>query len=308
MRNRWFRAGLALACAAAILAAAAPPATAQACGSPTAYPGDAAPPEAIAAWMARGAVARSIPGELPVMASLVESGLKNLDYGDADSAGFFAMRVPIWNNGEYAGYPENPELQLKWFLDQADAVRSRRIAQGDIAFGQDPAAYGEWVADVERPAAQYRGRYQLRLEEARALIAAGCLSVPGTGSDPLPLTGDVVAPVLTVERGDVSFGRRALALAAACPGEACTVGVVARILVRGGRHAGAARAYRVTSKPRFLAAGARATVRLRFGARLKRAVGAALRDGRPVRARLRVDAVDAAGNVTVVRRAARLRA
>jgi len=58
--------------------------------------------------MAHGARARGIPGELPVMGALVESGLANLKWGDADSAGFFGMRVGIWNQGEYSGYPENP--------------------------------------------------------------------------------------------------------------------------------------------------------------------------------------------------------
>ena len=33
------------------------------------------------------------------MASLVESGVKNLKGGDADSAGFFQMRVGIWDKG-----------------------------------------------------------------------------------------------------------------------------------------------------------------------------------------------------------------
>ncbi len=47
-------------------------------GGPNPYPGDGAPPEAIAAWMARDAQAAGLPPELPVMASLVESGLHNL--------------------------------------------------------------------------------------------------------------------------------------------------------------------------------------------------------------------------------------
>jgi hypothetical protein len=104
------------------------------------------------------------------MASLVESGVKNLNYGDRDSVGFFQMRTEIWNRGPYAGYPERPELQAKWFIDNALAVKRKRIAAGDVNFGKDPAKWGEWIADVERPAEQYRGRYQLRLSEARALL------------------------------------------------------------------------------------------------------------------------------------------
>jgi hypothetical protein len=134
------------------------------------YPGDGAPKEQLAQWMARQAHRAGLPPELPVMAGLVESGLSNLDHGDADSVGYFQMRAMYWDKGEYAGYAQNPELQVKWFIDQAVAIREKRLAAGLADFGSDPAGYGEWIADVERPAEQYRGRYQLRLEEARGLI------------------------------------------------------------------------------------------------------------------------------------------
>ena len=93
--------------------------------APDAYPGDDAPREQIAAWMAGQAEKRGLPPELPLMASLVESGMKNLNFGDADSVGFFQMRVGIWNQGAYAGYPDKPELQVKWFLDNAETVKKR---------------------------------------------------------------------------------------------------------------------------------------------------------------------------------------
>jgi hypothetical protein len=35
----------------------------------------------------------------------------------------------------------------------------------------DPGQYDEWIADVERVAEQYRSRYQLKLGEARGLLA-----------------------------------------------------------------------------------------------------------------------------------------
>ena len=76
--------------------------------------------------MAGQAQKRGLPPQLPLMAALVESGLKNLNHGHADSVGFFQMRVGIWNQGAYAGYPEKPELQVKWFLDQAEAVKKQR--------------------------------------------------------------------------------------------------------------------------------------------------------------------------------------
>jgi cobalamin biosynthesis protein CobT len=69
-------------------------------GVPTEYPGDDAPRERIAAWMAGEAERRGLPPELPVMAALVESGMHNLPGGDADSVGFFQMRTSIWDQGE----------------------------------------------------------------------------------------------------------------------------------------------------------------------------------------------------------------
>ena len=138
---------------------------------PNAYPGDDAPKEAIAAWMAREAQKRGLPGELPVMAALVESNLTNVNYGDADSLGYFQMRTSIWDSGEYAGFSQDPEKQLDWFLDHAVGVKEKRISQGYTDFVDDPNKWGDWVADVERPAEQYRGRYQLRLDEARGLLA-----------------------------------------------------------------------------------------------------------------------------------------
>ena len=108
------------------------------------------------------------------MASLTDAGLRNLKSGDRDSVGFFQMRTSIWNQGPYAGFPDDPELQIKWFLDQAEAVRAAHVAAGDTTFGQDPFTWGEWVADVQRPAEQFRGRYQLRLSDVRALLDLAC--------------------------------------------------------------------------------------------------------------------------------------
>jgi hypothetical protein len=132
------------------------------------YPGDNAGQQALARWLAKQAEDAGLPPELPVMASLVESGVRNLDFGDADSVGFFQMRLSIWNRGEYAGYPRRPELQAKWFIDQALAVKRQRVARGQSI--TDPSQFGEWIADIERPAEQFRGRYQLRLAEARRLL------------------------------------------------------------------------------------------------------------------------------------------
>ena len=126
---------------------------------------------AIAHWMAQGARDAGLPGELPVMAALHESGLRNLPWGDRDSVGYFQMRTSIWDTGAYAGYLARPELQLRWFVEQALAVRAARVAAGDAAYGTDPARWGEWIADVERPARRNRGFYQPQLGTARELLA-----------------------------------------------------------------------------------------------------------------------------------------
>ena len=141
-----------------------------------AYPGDNASKAQIAQWMAKEAEKRGLPRQLPVMASLVESGVKNLNFGDADSVGFFQMRVGIWNQGAYKGFPEKPELQLKWFLDQAEAVKKQRVSRGQSI--TDPKQFGEWVADIERPAEQYRGRYRSASARPAAWSAAAAAARP----------------------------------------------------------------------------------------------------------------------------------
>jgi hypothetical protein len=138
------------------------------------YPGDSASKSELAKWMAEGSLKTGLPVELAVMGALVESDLTNVVYGDSDAVGFFQMRVSIWNTGPYAGFPDHPDLQLQWFIDQALVIERIRIAEG-ITLDEllnDDSGYGEWVADVLQPAEQYRGRYQLRLADARALICA----------------------------------------------------------------------------------------------------------------------------------------
>ena len=71
--------------------------------------------------------------------------------------------------------PTGPSCSSTWFLDQAEAVKEQRVARGLPI--DDPSAYGEWIADIERPAEQYRGRYQLQLGEARGLLERFASSV-----------------------------------------------------------------------------------------------------------------------------------
>ena len=49
--------------------------------------------------------------------------------------------------------------------------RSAAVAAGVRNFCKDPSTWGEWIADVEPPAAQYRYTCQTRLAEARKLAS-----------------------------------------------------------------------------------------------------------------------------------------
>ena len=280
--------------AAVVLFALSVPASARAiCPPPLPYPGDDASKASLAQWMATGAAAREIPPELPVMAALVESGLRNLPYGHADSLGFFQMRESIWNKGEYAGYPDNPALQLDWFVDHAILERARRIAKG---LGMTEYEYGEWIADVERPAAQYRGRYQPRLGEARGLIGSLC---DGVLDDPL---GDATPPLLTLRGSSARrvLERRRLSVKVDCGAEECSLAGRGRMKLYAG-------VFRISARPVNLGAGDRAAMRFPLRGRLYRIVARALASGAPVRVRIAVTAVDASANAVTERWSTRLR-
>ena len=256
------------------------------CPAPVPYPGDDAAKESLAQWMGAGAVARGLPPELPVMAALVESGLRNLPYGDADSVGFFQMRTRFWNQGEYAGYPDRPDLQLEWFVDHAELERTRRIAKG---LGTTELEFGEWIADVERPAAQYRYRYQLRLTEARELLGSVCTAV--SGQPALTLTGSPSQRTLA---------RRAVWVKVGCGAEVCDIAGRGTVKAFG-------RVSRIYAPSLSLAAGQRAVLRFPLGTRLRRTVRQALYSGAPIRVRIAATAVDADANAVTKRWTARLR-
>jgi hypothetical protein len=288
----------------AVLASAVLAGPAQACPWPASYPGDAAPQDQLAQWMAGGAIAAGLPGELPVIGALVESEMRNLDYGDGDRMGFFGMRTSFWDQGKYAGFPDHPELQLQWFIDYATTARQDGIASGQHDPLADEGAWGAWVADVLRPDAQYRYRYQLRLADARTLIGPACggASAPSPGGTDAPAP-DTVAPILGISgaRSQRALRRGAVVLQARCPAEACTASATATIRVPGAK-----RALRLAARRRAIGAGQATTLRLVLDARARAALRGALRAHRLLTAKVRVAVADAAGNQTIAGRNVRL--
>ena len=70
--------------------------------------------------------------------------------------------------GRLRGYPRQAGAPAQVVPRPRSGRKKQRVAQGLPV--DDPKSYGEWIADVESPAAQYRGRYQLQLDEAQALL------------------------------------------------------------------------------------------------------------------------------------------
>lgn len=93
---------------------------------------------------------------------LVESGLRNLPGGDADSAGWRQERASLYKD------PTNLRASVGRFFDETAPLRTKYGSAGDLA------------AAVQRPAAQYRGRYQQQSGRADQLlgVAGGAKGTP----------------------------------------------------------------------------------------------------------------------------------
>lgn len=278
--------------AAATLAAAggavfSAQAEAATCGSVVKYPGDDSTAVEFANWMANGATALKIPGELPVMAGLVESGLKNLNYGDADSVGFFQMRTSIWNTGAYKGYLKNPDLQMKWFTDQATAVRNNYLAKGKADPAASESTYGVWIADIERPAEQYRGRYQLRLKDAQELVEKSCPNLAGV---------NVLAPSssLKIKSRQHPAKTGAIAVRVRCPKSDCIATAKAQFRLPARRGV-----VTLESDTALISAGNHLTVKVAVPRSIRKRIRARLVNGVRAKVRLRVSVAGTNGAATV---------
>jgi hypothetical protein len=240
---------------------------------PAVYPGDAAARERLARWMARGAADRGMPHELPVMAAIAESGIRNLS--GPSYAGFFGMHDSL-DSGDYRGFRRNPTLQLRWFLDTAALVRQRRVAVGRADPAADPSSFGSWIADVERPAPQNRSGYQPHLGEARELIAGKCAPPARDDTTPPRLQARIPRPQHPLATGGIVVSVR-------CPDNDCLAGVTVRIgtrTTRSAAHEPGPSGFTTLTAP------------------IPRKTRRTLRAGRPVRVRITAISADNAANTT----------
>jgi murein DD-endopeptidase MepM/ murein hydrolase activator NlpD len=122
-----------------------------------------------------------------LIAALTESNLTNVQGGDRDSVGLFQMRSGIWDQGPYKGYAKDVNKQLDWFVDTA-----KKANRG--------SGLGDWAANIERPAEQYRGRYAQRINDANAILQqlGGNVSGPSVGTT-AQSAPKAAAPQLTMD-------------------------------------------------------------------------------------------------------------
>jgi hypothetical protein len=125
---------------------------------------------------------------------LVESNLRNLPGGDADSAGWRQERASLYRN------PTNLDASIRRFYRETRAVGGQYGRAGDLA------------AAVQRPAAQFRGRYQGVSGQAQALLGGGGIAPQSArqitrtvtpGVDNSALRGQLVQQFLGQKGGDV---------------------------------------------------------------------------------------------------------
>lgn len=97
-----------------------------------------------------------------IQTGIVESGLRNLPGGDADSAGWRQERASLYKD------PQNLDASVDRFFKETGAVKGKYGSAGQLA------------AAVQRPAAQYRGRYAQQSERADQLMGKmGGPTIPG---------------------------------------------------------------------------------------------------------------------------------
>lgn len=99
----------------------------------------------------------------------VESNFTNPSGGDADSAGWRQERASLYKN------PTDVVASVNRFYDETD-----KLDHGQKSY--------DLAADVQRPAAQYRGRYRTASSEAQKLLEGGGASGPSKPSSPTDMS------------------------------------------------------------------------------------------------------------------------
>lgn len=105
---------------------------------------------------ARRANASPMEEESAIETGLVESNLQNLGHGDADSEGWRQERKSLYKD------PRNLRASIDRYFRETKAAKKGRKFKNS----------GELAAAVQRPAAQYRGRYEQRDADAGAILRA----------------------------------------------------------------------------------------------------------------------------------------
>jgi hypothetical protein len=174
------------------------------------------------------------------------------------------------------------------------AVESDRSRRGLTSRIDDSSQWGAWVADIERPAQQYRGRYQPRLAEARSLIGDACAGAGPAGP---------VAPglVLAGTRRQSIAARRGIVVTVTCTRAPCLARARASVVL--GKPA---KTYSFTSTSRLLDQGERGSLAIGFGRSYGR-ISRALRRGTRLRAAITGTATSEQGTPSVARRTIPLR-
>ena len=142
-----------------------------------------------------GASLRDI--QVAISAAIVESGLRNLDYGDRDSVGMFQQR-DAWGSREQR---LDPRQSAKMFFLGGHAGQRGLLDFAD----RDQMGIGEAAQAVQVSA--FPDRYQEHAAEASKLLAGIDVKAPGTlGAAPSPTsttsTHDITVPTLA----DISGG------------------------------------------------------------------------------------------------------
>lgn len=94
---------------------------------------------------------------------IVESGLRNLNHGDADSEGWRQERRSLYPD------PTNVSASVDRFFNEA-----AQLDRGQPSW--------QLATDVQRPAAQYRGRYKDVAKQAAALLGGSTMQDAGSSS------------------------------------------------------------------------------------------------------------------------------